>query len=159
MGSNPTLVTLSSCWPMKLRGPKNKNLYDTIKRSIQFIRVTRLVSIVDYQQFLFISLVDLVSERKLNWGERRSASHSLTSARPNFPSLTRSTRQRGTARSLFLKKLLCLVDGEGKQKKIGIKQVDKVRILHRKRITKLTFRALALRRHFPIRLRRRRFER
>ena len=117
MGSNPTLVTLSSCWPMKLRGPKNKNLYDTIKRSIQFIRVTRLVSIVDYQQFLFISLVDLVSERKLNWGERRSASHSLTSARPNFPSLTRSTRQRGTARSLFLKKLLCLVDGEGKQKK------------------------------------------
>ena len=69
MGSNATLVTLSSCFPMKLRGPKNKNLYDTIKRSIQFIRVTRSVSIVDCQQSFFVSLVDLVSERKLGRAE------------------------------------------------------------------------------------------
>ena len=124
---------------MKLRGPKNKNLYDTIKRSIQFIRVTRLVSIVDCQQSFFVSLVDLVSERKL---ERAQFSFALADfCSPQFPLANEIDAG---------KKQWCLGDGEGKPKKFGIKQVDKVR----KRITKLTFRALPLRRHFPIRLRR-----
>ena len=83
MGSNATLVTLSSCFPMKLRGPKNKNLYDTIKRSIQFIQVTRLVCIVDCQQSFFVSLVDLVSERKLGRAEVSFALADFCS--PQFP--------------------------------------------------------------------------
>ena len=112
MGSNPTLVTLSSCFPMKLRGPKKKNLYDTIKRSIQFIRVTRLVSIVDCQLSFFVSLVDLVSERKL--GECEADFRS-----PQFPLANEIDAGKKEALiAVFLKKLWCLGDGEGKQKKL-----------------------------------------
>ena len=117
MGSNATLVTLSSCFPMKLRGPKNKNLYDTIKRSIQFIRVTRSVSIVDCQQSFFVSLVDLVSERKLGRAEVSFALADFCS--PQFPLANEIDAGKKEALiAVFLKKLWCLGDGEGKQKKL-----------------------------------------
>ena len=122
MGSNATLVTLSSCFPMKLRGPKNKNLYDTIKRSIQFIRVTRSVSIVYCQQSFFVSLVDLVSERKLGRAEVSFALADFCS--PQFPLANEIDAGKKEALiAVFLKKLWCLSDGEGKEKKLVSKEL------------------------------------
>ena len=74
----------------------------------------------------------------------------------NLPGLQRNKGTPTIKKKIyFQKKLLCLFRWGSETGEFGIKQIVKAGShFHRAKIAKLTFRALTLRRHFPIRFRR-----